>query len=133
MLESFYMEFSVHYSPFPKKTAIILTNTEKARVLYAEGREVTEMEELSIKVPEMADFEAQKTAQIIALAKKVSKSIDKLFASGCTAAILCVPEVNREQFLAALDPAVVSKIATIIPKNLSAMKLDVVMRIILES
>jgi len=127
------MEFSAHYSPFLEKTVIVLTNTEKARVLCAEGREVTEIEELSLKVPEMADFEAQKLAQIIALAKKVSKSIDKLFASGCTAAILCVPEVNREQFLAALDPIVVSKIATIIPKNLSAMKLDVVMRIILES
>lgn len=127
------MEFSAHYSPFLEKTVIVLTNTEKARVLCAEEREVIEIEELSIKVPEMTDFEAQKTAQIIALAKKVSKSVEKLFASGCTAAILCVPEVNREQFLAALGPLIASKITTIIPKNLSAMKLDVVMRIILES
>lgn len=127
------MEFSAHYSPFLEKTVIVLTNTERARMLCADGREVTEIEELTIKVPEMADFEAQKLAQITALAKKVSKSIDKLLASGCTAAILCVPEVNREQFLAALDPTAISKIATVIPKNLSAMKLDVIMRIILES
>lgn len=133
MLESFYMEFSAHYSPFLEKTVIVLTNTERARVLCAEGREVTEIEELSIKVPEIADFEAQKTAQITALAKKISKSIDKLLNSGYTAAILCIPEVNREQLLATMDPAVVAKITTIIPKNLSAMKLDVVMRIILEA
>ncbi len=127
------MEFSAHYSPFLEKTVIILTNTEKARVLCADGREVTEIEELAIKMPEMADFEAQKMAQITALAKKISKSIEKLLSSGCTAVILCIPEVNREQLLAAMDSATVAKISTIIPKNLSAMKLDVVMRIILES
>lgn len=127
------MEFSTHYPPFTEKTVIVLTNTEKARILSVEGREVTEVEELSIKVAEMADFEAQKAAQIAALAKKVSKSIDKLLASSCTAAILCVPEVNREQLLAAMDPAIVAKIGTIIPKNLCAMKLETVMRILLES
>lgn len=126
------MEFSTHYPPFAETTAIILTNTEKARVLSVEGREVTEVEELTIKVPEMADFEAQKAAQISALAKKVSKSTEKLLAGSCTAVILCVPEVNREQLLAAMDPTTVTKIATIIPKNLCAMKLETVMRILLE-
>lgn len=127
------MEFSTHYPPFVETTVIVLTNTEKARVLSVEGREVTEVEELTIKIPEMADFEAQKAAQISALAKKVSKSVEKLLAGSCTAAILCVPEVNREQLLAAMDPATVAKIATIIPKNLCAMKLETVMRILLEN
>ncbi len=127
------MEFSTHYPPFAEKTVVVLTNTEKARVLSVEGREVTEIEELEIKVSEMADFEAQKAAQIIALAKKVSKSIEKLLAGSCTAAILCVPEVNREQLLTAMDPATVAKIATVIPKNLCAMKLETVMRILLEN
>jgi phenylpyruvate tautomerase PptA (4-oxalocrotonate tautomerase family) len=127
------MEFSIHYSPFLEKTVIILTNTEKARVLSVEGREVTELDEITIKIAEMDDFEAQKAAQIIALAKKISKTIEKLLGSGHSAAMLCVPEVNREQLFAAMDPATVEKIATVIPKNLCAMKLDVVMRIILES
>lgn len=127
------MEFSEHYPPFTEKTVIILTNTEKARVLTVNGRDVTEHDELVITVSDAADFEAQKAAQITALAKKVSKTLATFLSSTCTAAILCVPEVNREQLLAAMDPAIVTQITTIIPKNLSAMKLDVVMRILLES
>ncbi len=126
------IEFSTHYPPFSEKTVIILTNTEKARVLTVNGREVTEHEEITVNVTEMADFEAQKVAQITALAKKVSKTLATFLSTTCTAAILCVPEVNREQLLAAMDPAIVAKCETIIPKNLSAMKLDVVMRIVLE-
>lgn len=126
------MEFSKHYSPFLEKTLIVLTNNEKARLLSAFGHEVDELSTVSIKSPELDDFAAQKAAQLAALGKKLSVAMEKLLKTDFTAILLCVPEVNREQLLAAMSPSLVEKCTTIIPKNLSAMELPVVMRIILE-
>ncbi len=127
------MEFSVHYTPFSEKTLIVLTNTERARILSAIHRDVEELDDLSIHVAEVSDFDTFKASQLTALGKKVSKRIDTALTSeGFSAAILCVPEVNREQLLAAMDPKVVTRCSAIIPKNLCAMDLPVVMRILLE-
>ncbi len=127
------MEFSIHYPPFDVKTLIVLTNTDQARFLSVLEREVDELPPIKIKVPENNDFDTFKASQLTALAKKLSKKIGDLIKSQSFIAVtLCVPEVNREQLLAAINPAILAKCTTIIPKNLSAMKLDVVMRILLE-
>lgn len=127
------MEFSEHYSPFSEKTVIILTNTEHARVLSALGRTVDEIDDVKIHVPEQSDFDAYKAAQLTALGKKLSKRLEvALDKEGFTAAILCIPEVNREQLLAAMNPDTVARCTSIVPKNLCAMDLGVVMRILLE-
>lgn len=133
MLESKGMEFSVHYQPFTERTVIALTNTERARILSAMDRDVEEIDDIRISVSENNDFDALKASQLAALGKKLSKRLESaLDKEGFTAAILCVPEVNREQLLAAMDPAVVARCASIVPKNLCAMDLPVVMRILLE-
>lgn len=133
MLESFYMDFSVHYQPFTEKTVIILTNTEHARVLSAFDRDVEELGAIDIQVADHPDFDTLKAMQLSALGKKVSKRLESaLDTEGFTAAILCVPEVNREQLLAAMDPKVVARCASIVPKNLCVMDLAIVMRILLE-
>lgn len=133
MLESGHMEFSVHYQPFTERTVIALTNTERARILSAMDRDVEEIDDLRISVSENNDFDTLKASQLTALGKKLSKRLEHaLDKEGFTAAILCVPEVNREQLLAAMDPAVVARCTSIIPKNLCAMELAVVMRILLE-
>mgnify|MGYP001588848623 CR=1 FL=1 len=127
------MEFSVHYQPFTERTVIALTNTERARILSAMNRDVEEIDDLRISVSELNDFDAFKASQLTALGKKLSKRLEvALDKEGFTAAILCVPEVNREQLLAAMNPSVVARCTSIVPKNLCAMKLDVVMRILLE-
>ncbi len=127
------MEFSVHYQPFTERTVIALTNTERARILSAMDREVDEIDSVSISVPENNDFDAFKASQLTALGKKLSKRLEHaLDKEGFAAAILCVPEVNREQLLAAMDPAIVARCTSIVPKNLCAMDLAVVMRILLE-
>jgi hypothetical protein len=127
------MEFSVHYPPFAEKTVIVLTNTERARILSAMDRDVDEIDDISISAAENSDFDALKASQLAALGKKISKRLElALDKEGFAAAILCVPEVNREQLLSAMNPAIVARCASIVPKNLCAMKLDVVMRILLE-
>jgi hypothetical protein len=127
------MEFSVHYTPFAERTVIALTNTERARILSAMDRDVEEIDDVRINVAENDDFDAFKASQLSALGKKLSKRLEAaLDKEGFTAAILCVPEVNREQLLAAMDPAIVARCTSIIPKNLCAMDLAVVMRILLE-
>lgn len=133
MLESECMEFSVHYTPFAEKTVIALTNTERARILSAMNRDVEEIDDLRISVSENNDFDALKASQLAALGKKLSKRLEHaLDKEGFAGAILCVPEVNREQLLAAMDPSIVARCTSIVPKNLCAMDLPVVMRILLE-
>ncbi|MFA6018394.1 MAG: hypothetical protein WCT28_00580 [Patescibacteria group bacterium] len=128
------MEFSEHYSPFTEKTLIVLTNTERARILSAFNRNVEEIDDIRVTVPEQNDFDALKASQLSALGKKVSKRIElALKKEGFTVVTVCVPEVNREQLIAAMDHSIVSRCASIIPKNLCAMDLPVVMRILLES
>jgi hypothetical protein len=63
------MEFSTHYPPFTEKTIIVLTNTEKARILSVVGRDVEELETVTIDVPERPDFDEHKAAQLTALGK----------------------------------------------------------------
>ena len=127
------MEFSVHYPPFEEKTVIALTNTEKARILSVFGREVEELETITVGTAGEGNFDASKAGQLETLGKKLSKKLDGYLKNhGFTTAILCVPEVNREQLQSAMDPAVLAKCSQIISKNLCAMKLDVVMRILLE-
>lgn len=123
----------MHYQPFTERTVIALTNTERARILSAMDREVDEIDSVSINVPVSNDFDALKASQLTALGKKLSKRIQHaLDKEGFVAAILCVPEVNREQLLAAMDPTIVARCTSIVPKNLCAMDLPVVMRILLE-
>lgn len=127
------MEFSHHYTPFAQKTVIALTNTERARILSANGREVEEIDDVRISVPEQDDFDAFKASQLEALGKKLSKRLQSaLKKEGFATAILCVPEVNREQLISSMDPQVVEQCSSIVPKNLCAMNLEVIMRILLE-
>ena len=127
------MEFSTHYPPFTQKTVIALTNTERARILSVDGREVEEIDTVTIDVPENNDFDKHKANQLTALGKKLSKKLDVLLSTGGFAtAILCVPEVNREQLQSAMDPNVIAQCSSIVPKNLCAMELGTVMRILLE-
>ena len=127
------MEFSIHYSPFLEKTLIVLTSNDRARFLSALDREVEELAAIKIEVVENANFDEFKGDQLMALGKKLSKKMaDLIKANNFKVVTLCVPEVNREQLLAAMEPTILAKCSTIIPKNLSAMKLDVVMRILLE-
>lgn len=127
------MEFSTHYPPFQNKTLIALTNTEGARILAVIGREVEELDGIHINVPEESDFDAYKAAQLEALGKKLSKRFhDAKEKEGYIDITLCVPEVNREQLVAAIDPKIIEECVSVISKNLCAMKLDVIMRILLE-
>lgn len=127
------MEFSAHYPAFVKRTVIVLTNTERARILAINARDVEELESITIAVRELPDFDAHKAAQLIALGNAISKKLVTLLsAGGFEDAILCVPEVNREQLLSAINPDVLARCSSIVPKNLCAMEIGTVMRILLE-
>lgn len=127
------MEFSTHYPPFTEKILIVLTNTERARILCAYQRNVEELADFTVQIPEQNDFDKQKSLQITKLGKLLSKKLEDVLAqTQATSFLLCVPEVNREQLQAALDPQVFSRHSAIVPKNLCAMELNTVIRILLD-
>lgn len=132
VLKSVYMEFSEHYTPFAEKTLIVLTNNDQARLLSGLNRDVEEIDTLTISVPDRDDFDAYKAAQLAALGKSLTKRMQTAFSKeGFATGILCIPEVNREQLLSHMNKDAVEK-CELVSKNLCAMELSVVVRILLE-
>lgn len=139
------MQISDHYRAFEKKTVIAVTNNEKARLLSAEGREIDEVE--VIETPDNApveramskhgqgeaDFDAMKLHRLkelySALADRLRQMLDH---EGYAAAIVCVPEVNKNTFSDHLPGDMQTKISEVIPKNLASMDIPHIVRILLE-
>lgn len=139
------MQISAHYGAFPVKTAIVVTNHERARIFAAEGREVDEVEVLH--APEVAHNErasgaGAKTDQSFDSDK--AHNLEELYASlnvrltemvrneGYHSIIACVPEINKNMLVGKLEADVQKHIASVVPKNLANMEAPVIMRILLE-
>lgn len=135
------MHISDHYSPFEKKTLIVVTNNEKARLFKAEGREVDELE--VIETPETAttdrvsetdvDFDQMKIHRLKELYHALSKRLLVLVEhEGYSTIIACVPEVNKSHFAGDMHTDVLKHISETVPKNLASMDLANIVRILVE-
>lgn len=141
-----HMQFSVHYPPFAKKTLIALTNNERARLLTAFDRTVDEIE--IIESPETStsegrphgadanreqDFDAIKEHRLEHLYSSLSERMRELLdRDGYEAAVICVPEANKNTFANAMHPDILKRIEDVIPKNLCSMDLSNVVRILID-
>jgi hypothetical protein len=135
------MHISDHYSPFEKKTLIVVTNNEKARLFKAEDREVEEIE--TVESPETGetdrvseidvDFDQMKIHRLKelyhALSKRLLEMVDH---EGYKTIIACVPEVNKSHFASDMHTDVLKHISETIPKNLASMDINNIVRILVE-
>ena len=135
------MHISDHYTPFSKKTLIVVTNNEKARLFKAEDREVEEIELISSaetaetdRVSETdVDFDQMKINRLKelyhALSKRLLEMVDH---EGYKTIIACVPEVNKSHFASDMHTDVLKHISETIPKNLASMDINNIVRILVE-
>ncbi len=135
------MHISDHYTPFAKKTLIVVTNNEKARLFKAEDREVEEIELISSaetaetdRVSETdVDFDQMKINRLKelyhALSKRLLEMVDH---EGYKTIIACVPEVNKSHFASDMHTDVLKHISETIPKNLASMDINNIVRILVE-
>ncbi len=135
------MQISDHYTPFEKKTLIVVTNNERARLFKAENREVEEIE--TIESPETAetdrveetyvDLDKMKIHRLKELYHALStRLLEMVGHEGYETIIACVPEVNKSHFAEGMHTDVLKHIGETIPKNLANMDIANIVRILVE-
>jgi len=140
------MQISNHYLPYEKKTLIVLTNNELAKILKAEEREVEEFEahEITTELPENergggtpnagpANTEEIKRHGRLELYKNLSKRLQQLLKDGHEEIVLCAPEVHKNEIMEAMHTDVQASIQEVVAKNLAMLPLDAVIRILHET
>lgn len=136
------MQISEHYPAFSKQTLLVLTNNELAKLYAGEGREINEYE--TINTPEssqesrkdgiaMVDSDAVKHQRLVELYNRLNTRLLELLSKGFDDIILCAPEANKNELVAALHPDVERRVKSVVPKNLASMELSHVIRILFET
>lgn len=141
MLQCQGMQISGHYPAFPKKTLLVLTNNELAKIFVLEEREITPVaviETADIEpagpLPTPADLDAAKLHRRHELYHALSLDLlTRVDTEGVVDIILCAPEANKNDLLAALHANVAKRVKSVVPKNLASMDLVQVVRILFES
>lgn len=140
-----YMQITEHYPAFAKKTLLIVTNNELAKLYAGDGREIDFLETIDTntekKLPQdgrrdgiaMVDTDAEKRQRLVALYGMLNTRLLDLLKKGFVDIILCVPEANKNELVAALHVDVEKRVTSVVPKNLASMELVQVMRILFET
>lgn len=140
------MHVSEHYPAFSKKTLLVLTNNELAKIFVCLDREIDEG--MLITTPELEplervtspttagtpDLDAAKQHRREELYAELSEELQqRLKTDGIEEIMLCTPEANKNEVLAAMHPDVAKRIKTVVPKNLASMDIVHVLRILFEA
>ncbi len=139
------MIISQHYLGYPKKTLIVVTNNELAKIYSAFEREVEELEVLEIEnkkpearasgVPNSAppDLDEQKKHVREELYHELSETLLSHLKKGYEEIVLCAPEALKNEIVEAMHTDVMKAVSETVPKNLASLPLDQVIRILQES
>lgn len=139
------MQISEHYPAFSKRTLLVLTNNEIAKLYAGEGREVEEYEVIDTAEPKlspqdgrkdgiaMVDADAVKHQRLVTLYGLLNARLLELLGKNFDEAILCAPEANKNELVSALHPDVEKRLKSVVPKNLASMELAHVIRILFET
>lgn len=140
------MHLSEHYPAFPKKTLLVLTNNELAKLYACHERDVEELAVIStpeiepverVSSPNLAgipDLDAAKQHRRQELYTELSEQLHSLMLKqDYREIILCVPEANKNELVAVLNADVAKRIKSLVPKNLASMELGQVLRILFEA
>ena len=139
------MRISEHYPAFTKRTLLVLTNNELAKLYAGDGRDVTEYETLT--TPELEpvkratsahgvgvpDLDEAKRHRLVELYAAINARLLELTRNDFLEIILCVPEANKNELVAALHRDVAKRVKSLVPKNLASMELGQVLRILFET
>ena len=125
------MEISEHYAPFEKKTLIVVTNNDLARLFRVEGRTMEQIDSLG-RDPEEEMSEPFTPEEREKMYQSLDASLQALLKDGYEDIILCAPEVRRESLVEQLSEAVLQVAGEVIPKNLAALDEAQIMRILQE-
>ncbi len=136
------MQISDHYLPYSKKTLIVVANSEIARLLIAQDRNLEELEafEVSTELPETRtansappDVDEMKRHSRLELYKEISDRMQELLKEGIEEIILCAPEVHKNELAEAMHTDVTNHVKEVVPKNLASLGLDQIIRILQEN
>ncbi len=139
------MIISQHYLGYPKKTLIVVTNNELAKIYSAHEREVEEFDVLEVKpekpeerasgTPNSAppDVDELKRNSRMELYSDLSKRLQKLLKKDYEQIILCAPEASKNELAEAMHTDVAELISEVVPKNLASLPLDQIIRILQET
>lgn len=139
------MIISEHYLGYPKKTLIVVTNNETAKIFSAFERDVEELDviEIEFEKPERrssgtANSAPPDTDEIkkhirSELYATLSKRMQGLLNDGFETIILCVPEVSKNEIIEAMHTDVMKAVEETVPKNLASLPLDQIIRILQEA
>ena len=139
------MQISQHYLPYPKKTLIVVTNNELAKVLWVHDREIDEL--LTMEMPKddgdfkatgtphsaAPDFDEMKKHKLQELYTKLNKKLIKLLNDEYEEIVLCAPEAKKNELVEGMHPDVMKCTVEIVPKNLASLPLDAIVRILQET
>ncbi len=139
------MQITEHYPAFANKTLLVLTNNELAKLYAGDGREIDALEIIDTNagksLPQdgrkdgiaMVDTDAEKRQRLVELYGLLNDRLLDLLKKDFVDIILCVPEANKNELVAALHTDVEKRVKSVIPKNLASMELVQVMRILFET
>jgi len=138
------MQISQHHLPYQKRTLIVVTNNESAKIYNAFKREVIDHEffvpKLSDKIEVVDEYEEalEATKETLVngreeLYKELAKALLKHVRGDFEDIILCAPEINKNILMEALHPEVREKVGNVISKNLASLPLDQAVRILQET
>ncbi len=140
-----HMHISEHYSDYPEKTLIVVTNNDMAKILHAYEREVEEKEVLMVDTESPKDrssgtansappdTDAMKAHARRELYKELSDKLMLLLKKGYKQIILCAPEACKHEIADAMHTDVKLAVTAVVPKNLASLPLDQVIRILQET
>lgn len=139
------MQISQHYLPYLKKTVLVVTNNELAKLFSLLNREIIELKILEMPEDETEikpsgtpnagpiDIDSLKRHKRLELYKKVDLNLQKLLKKGFEQVILCAPETNKNELAEAMHSDVTMNVVEVVPKNLASLPLDAVVRILQET
>lgn len=139
------MIISQHYLGYPKKTLIVVTNNEVAKIYSAHERDVEELVVLE-SAPEKpakrasgvansapADTDEIKKRGRLELYKELSEKLQLNLNKTFEEIILCAPEASKNEIIESMHTDVMKAVVEVVPKNLASLPLDQIIRILQES
>lgn len=139
------MQISQHFVGYPKKTLIVVTNNELAKLFRAQDREIEELEILQVDTvapdhrsdgtPNAGppDVDSMKKHGRHELYAQLSGRLLDLLKDGYEELVLCAPEALKNELMDAMHTDVQKATTRLVAKNLASLPLDQIVRILQES
>jgi stalled ribosome rescue protein Dom34 len=138
------MQISNHYAPYEKKTLVVVTNNEVAKIFELQDREINLVSEIKAQEIEKVgrssgkindgpkDFDEEKRLTRVLMYKDLSEHLLGKIQKEQLDLILCAPEAYKNEIFEQMHSQVQKVAKEIVPKNLASLPLDQIIRILQE-